>query len=292
MPRSLPGRLGLFLVSLLGLMSLSSASAFASGPPIVTVGAAGNFTLNGATLNGTVNNNGGIGTTYKFEYGKSKVYGTSTKVTSLSGSGTVPVSITLLGLESLTTYHFRVSATNSLGTTVSGDATFETLISWRVGGKYLFELPEPPTLTNLGETLPFTAERTSGGNTRKISCEWGNISNRAVLGVEYNWPLNNCKTTYNGVEEKSCNPNPSSMVLHLNGNLVPTPGQKFVLGEACWMGEQIGIENPFTVAPTAPAVEPTLTFTSPANKVGWTMTLGPRPWFLWGQYTGLTLGVE
>ena len=70
----------------------------------------------------------GTQTTWKFEWGKTNSYGNSTTVQGPeSPSGSKEVSLQLTGLELETTYHFRVSATNELGTTVGGDQSFTTL---------------------------------------------------------------------------------------------------------------------------------------------------------------------
>jgi hypothetical protein len=79
-----------------------------------------------AKLNGTVNPNTHP-TSYRFEYGRTTAYGRSTPpVTLPAGNSIVAVSAQLLGLTPLTTYHFRVVATNSAGTTVGLDAKFTT----------------------------------------------------------------------------------------------------------------------------------------------------------------------
>ena len=208
------GRLGLFLVSLLGLMSLFSASALASGPPIVTVSAATNKSLNTANLNGTVDKNGASSASVKFEYGKTKLYGKSVSVSPVSTAGAVPVSLFASGLEPLSTYHFRVSATNSFGTTVSEDMTFEMLLSWKVNGKSASEYSEPTLQSKFGNE-PVTIERTIGANVYKLSCTAYVGGNLAVLNKEYNLPFRNCKAYANGVEQKACVA-PFEKVVHLN----------------------------------------------------------------------------
>lgn len=75
---------------------------------------------------GTVNPNG-TATSYYFQYGSSTSYGSSTPATS-AGSGTAdaPVSANLTGLASSTTYHYRLVAVSSAGTTDGADETFKT----------------------------------------------------------------------------------------------------------------------------------------------------------------------
>ncbi len=64
-------------------------------------------------------------TSYRFEYGTSTAYGTSSPETNIgAGSTAVPVTLHVEGLESGLTYHFRVVASNSEGTNSSEDQTF------------------------------------------------------------------------------------------------------------------------------------------------------------------------
>ncbi len=92
--------------------------------PAVTTGVASSVSSVSATLNGTVNPNGAA-TNYHFEYGLTTGYGTHTSTTS-TGSGTdnVSVSANILGLSVGSTYHFRLIAFNSKGTTQGSDQTF------------------------------------------------------------------------------------------------------------------------------------------------------------------------
>lgn len=65
-------------------------------------------------------------TTWRVEYGTTAAYGASTAETPLAGvtGGRQPVSVQLSGLRPGETYHYRVVATNPLGTTVGEDRTF------------------------------------------------------------------------------------------------------------------------------------------------------------------------
>jgi parallel beta-helix repeat protein len=96
--------------------------------PVVNTTAATGVTSTGATLNGNVNPEG-LATTYQFEYGTTTGYGTTIPTTAGSaGSGTSAVSESAspTGLTASTTYHYRLNATNSAGTTHGGDQTFTT----------------------------------------------------------------------------------------------------------------------------------------------------------------------
>jgi len=98
-----------------------------SDVPAVATGSATSLTSSAATLNGTVNPCGDA-TTYYFEYGTTANYGMSTENSS-AGSGTndIAVSANLTDLTPATTYHFRVQASNSSGTSYGNDQTFITV---------------------------------------------------------------------------------------------------------------------------------------------------------------------
>src|ERR1700760_4593388 len=96
--------------------------------PTVTTGSATGVTATEGILHGTVNPNG-LATTDKFEYGTTVSYGTTVPVPAESaGSGTAEIAkgYLITGLSPSTTYHFRLVATNSEGTTNGKDATFTT----------------------------------------------------------------------------------------------------------------------------------------------------------------------
>lgn len=77
-------------------------------------------------LNGTVNPQG-LATEYRFEYGKTTSYGSFVPLESVgSGYTDIAVSRVLTNLSSSTTYHFRIYASNSHGTTLGEDKTFTT----------------------------------------------------------------------------------------------------------------------------------------------------------------------
>src|SRR5439155_17492828 len=66
-------------------------------------------------------------TSYHFEYGTTATYGASTPAADAGAGGAdVPVSATLSGLAASTTYHYRLVATNAVGTTFGTDRTVVT----------------------------------------------------------------------------------------------------------------------------------------------------------------------
>ncbi|WP_259620158.1 InlB B-repeat-containing protein [Paenibacillus doosanensis] len=82
-----------------------------------------------AVLNGKVDDQGAE-TTVSFDYGTTMSYGSTAAATTggtvAAGAGGTPVAVTLQGLMSETTYHYRVIATNSSGTRQGTDQTFTT----------------------------------------------------------------------------------------------------------------------------------------------------------------------
>jgi phosphodiesterase/alkaline phosphatase D-like protein len=95
--------------------------------PGVTAGAASGVTQTGATLSATIRP-GFRATTYHFEYGVSNNYGESTPESPMIGSDNSahPASATVVGLLPLTTYHYRVVATNTIGSAAGPDQAFTT----------------------------------------------------------------------------------------------------------------------------------------------------------------------
>ncbi|MFH1243854.1 MAG: S8 family serine peptidase [Pseudomonadota bacterium] len=105
------------------LFSLSSSPTV----PTAISGSATSVELTSATLNGTVNPNG-ASTTVIFEYGTDVNYGSSIAATQspLAGTTAQSVSARPTGLKAGMTYHFRVTATNSVGTSNGSDKSFTT----------------------------------------------------------------------------------------------------------------------------------------------------------------------
>jgi uncharacterized protein (TIGR02145 family) len=86
-------------------------------------------TTTGGKLNGTVNANY-LPTTVSFEFGTSEAYGNSIAATPspITENTTTSVTASISGLNSGTTYHFRIKAVNALGTTYGSDLSFSTLV--------------------------------------------------------------------------------------------------------------------------------------------------------------------
>ena len=140
-----------------------------------------------ATLNATVNPNGGEVSECKFEYGTTNSYGSSVVVRLAAGIGTSPVAVSasITGLTANTTYHFRISATNSSGTSKGSDETFKTL-------------PNAPTVvtkaassvTQTTATLNATVNP-NGGEVSECKFEYGTtncLRNRALVRARCRGP--------------------------------------------------------------------------------------------------------
>ena len=93
----------------------------ASGLPEVNTAEATAVTATSATLNGTVNANG-TACIYFFEYGPTTAYESSTASYTTSANSTVAVTVT--GLTTGTTYHYRLVADNGTVTIYGADRTF------------------------------------------------------------------------------------------------------------------------------------------------------------------------
>lgn len=285
------GRWGLLLVSVLGLLAFSSASALAAGPPIVTVNPASNLRLNTATGSGTVDKNGAANATVKIEYGKTKAYGQSITLPKVTSTGAVSVSENITGLETLTTYHYRISATNSFGTTVSSDVQFEQLLQWKVAGKTLSELSEQVIWYDNTASFAFTGEGTLGGKSVKFSCEAhsGVGGAHGKLGVNYIFPLTNCKFFASGKEVPSCKP-ASPMTVEANGLLQTTSALSVNLGEECAFGETLALPSGYGIDPTSEAVRQSVTLLGKAGALNFSIT--NPDWQLGGEYEGLAFGIS
>ena len=109
--------------------------------PTVVTGAATGLTVSGVDLNGTVNPEDAE-TTYSFEYGETTAYGARTAPTVLAaGPSAVPVKVPVKGLATGRTFHARLVAQNSAGTTVGPDIGFATLPRLTVGRLRVLPVP-------------------------------------------------------------------------------------------------------------------------------------------------------
>jgi hypothetical protein len=128
MRRRSPGwRLGaIFLLTGLALLSGGAGVAAVLAAPTAITGPVSAVGPASATASGTVNPNG-RSTSWYFEYGTSANYGKRTASRSAgSGTANTQVSAALTGLSPARTYHYRLVATSSGGTTRGRDGVFTT----------------------------------------------------------------------------------------------------------------------------------------------------------------------
>jgi alpha-tubulin suppressor-like RCC1 family protein len=140
--------------------------------PTVLTQAASAVHLGSAALNATVDPEGASVGDCHFDYGASPAYGSSAPCTSSPGSGStaVPVLASVSGLSVNATYHFRIVASNSQGTSYGADETFTTPSS---------ELPELGRCVKLGGRAGSRYKNATctvvsiGGDTGKYEWESG-----------------------------------------------------------------------------------------------------------------------
>lgn len=97
-----------------------------AAPPMVSANAATKTLCDAANVSATVNSNG-LATICYYQYGLTTGYGNTTAVQSVESDATAALcSATCTGLAPATTYHYRLVATNSSGTTCGPDQTVTT----------------------------------------------------------------------------------------------------------------------------------------------------------------------
>jgi subtilisin family serine protease len=122
----------------------------------------------------------GVATTYRFDYGETSSYGSSSAAVS-AGSGTADVAVgaAIGGLKPGTTYHYRLTASDSGGESQGGDKTFTTAPArWFLDGTEVTEAREAVEVTGLGKlTFQVTTALT-------VTCEVTALEGRIWNGKE------------------------------------------------------------------------------------------------------------
>lgn len=165
------GANGVILIDLLDGSSAEIPLPSESGRvPFVVTQSATNIEAKTATLNGLINANDHEAF-ITFEYGTAPWYGKKVSLTQKPGSGNTPfnVSAVVSDLEYNTRYHYRVVATNSVGSTVGVDMTFTTL------GKVPATATKPATNITPG-TARFNGSVNPGNLSTIVSFEYGTDS--------------------------------------------------------------------------------------------------------------------
>ena len=151
-------------LALVAVLALGAGVAVAQAP-VATTEPATKVTSTTATLNGTVVPNQS-GTTYYFQYGPTTAYGTQTPTQPVNGMGAKSVSADVTGLSPSTTYHYRLVAVNSAGTTFGADATFTTTASDPDGRRVTIDATR--TVLRYGRTTTISGKLTGPDNAGKL----------------------------------------------------------------------------------------------------------------------------
>lgn len=138
------------------LASPASRALAVESKPSVTTSGASNATYSSVILYGYVNPRG-LATGYVFQYGTTTSYGGQTSLAP-AGNGTISIKLSqsVTGLQPNTTYHYRIVAVSSAGTTDGRDRTFKTAsvpLSVQIAG-----VPNPVIFGN-----PFVVEGNLSG---------------------------------------------------------------------------------------------------------------------------------
>ncbi len=168
--------------------------------PAVSTNEVTNLEFISATLNGSVNANY-LSTVVTFEYGTSTIYDNSIDATQtpVNGNAYIETSADITGLTEGTTYHYRIKASNSLGTTYGEDMSFTTFgkvtdiegtiyKTCVIGSQIWMAENLKTTKYNNGTAIPLVSDGTWGSLLTGAYCDYENTaSNSDTYGRLYNW---------------------------------------------------------------------------------------------------------
>jgi hypothetical protein len=127
-PPARAARRGL-LAGVAAIAVLALPAAAQAVVPKVNTNGAREVSYGSAVLTGSVNPNGS-NTSYYFQYGLTKAYGSQTAIADAGAGGkAVPVRLPISGLQPITVYHYRLVAVNSSGASIGDD---EKLLTTKV----------------------------------------------------------------------------------------------------------------------------------------------------------------
>lgn len=154
-------------------VTLALPSAALAAAPTAATGGAKQVTENSATLTGTVNPNSEA-TTYYFQYGTSKTYGsqTPTQGPTAAVKANQAASAAIGGLAANTSYHYRLVAVNGSGTKLGNDKQFKTQRA---------KAPAPAAAT---VTLGAAPARVVAGRPTKLSGHLTPAPGKSASGVK------------------------------------------------------------------------------------------------------------
>ena len=156
--------------------------------PTANTQAACCLSSSGAKLNGSVNPNY-LSTTVTFEYGLTNAYGNSVTATQspVTGNSATSVSAGISGLNSGTTYHFRIKAVNSLGTSYGDDMAFSILIADIDGN--LYQSVKIGNQVWLASNLKTTKYSNGDVISSGIYVQGNDLNDAAIYGRLYTWTV-------------------------------------------------------------------------------------------------------
>jgi uncharacterized protein (TIGR02145 family) len=237
--------------------------------PTATTQPAISISSSGATLSGTANANG-LSTTVIFEYGTSASYGQTATPTfeQITGNNNIAEYATITGLTQATTYHFRIKAVNSAGTSYGSDLTFTTNTSSQVtdidgnlyntltiGSQVWLKESLKATKYNDGTAIPNVTDNTAWSTTSTGAyCDYANTpANSTTYGRLYNWyvvgstnPKNVCPTGWHVATDADW----TNLATYLGGESV-AGGKLKETGTTHWTTPNTGATNEtgFTALP-------------------------------------------
>lgn len=192
-----------------------------AAPPTMVTTAATAVTANTATLNGTVIANG-ASTIVTFNYGLTTGYGSTISAVPniVSGNTLTTVSGNATGLTCNTLYHFRISGTNSAGTTDGNDMTFTPLGAVSPAGS----ITGPTSVCRGASGVVYTVATITGASGYIWSLPAGTTivsgANTNTITVDYSLAAVSGNVTVYGTN--ACM-NGSSSSLAVTVNILPVP---------------------------------------------------------------------
>ena len=245
---------------------LDQSFTVTAGPPILSNLPVTGLTATNATLNASVNPNGAATTVY-FAYGTDTNYGTTDSLGNIgSGSVAANVSDAISNLLAGTVYHWRVTASNSLGVVSGADQTFLTPSAPIVATQAALGL------TSTGVTLD--ALVTPNGATTTVYFAYGTTPDYGNTGE---------------VDNIGSGTNALLITNQLSG-LAPSTVYYYQVAASNLAG--VTYDNPQTFMTPGPAIATTLTVTN-LTSVGAALngTVNPAgtatmAWFEWGVTAG------
>jgi alpha-tubulin suppressor-like RCC1 family protein len=234
-------------------------------PPSVVTQRASRVNTTSATLNASVDPNGGEVTACVLEYGPTTEYGSRVPCSPAPGSGTTAVAVTgsVAALTPNTTYHFRAVATNAGGTAEGAAESFTT-----------------PGLAGYG-TCAKTAKGEEGRYTARYEDKKCTVVQPAGEG-KYEWAP--------AIEESNIAVTAKTKAVTLKSASVTVACKK-----STSVGEITGPRSTTAVITYSGCATPAQPCTSPLEPVGAIKTgvldgslLAPQPGTVWTRYTSAT----